>query len=142
MISAMYRRHLRPATRVCAMGAVGLALSLSLTGCASRGSVGQRAAAANRPTASLLIQNNSWDRVTVYISRGGQLWRLGDVSSMAQLRVPAESAGLYADGRTTYLVAHPLAGQAFRSEPFTFPIDGEAVWTIENQASLSHVSIR
>jgi hypothetical protein len=39
-------------------------------------------------------------------------------------------------------VAHPLAGNSFRSEQFMFPSGGVAVWTIENQSGLSHVSVR
>src|SRR5439155_19869203 len=55
----------------------------AMAACASAGSVGQRAAAAAMTPTSIVIENNSWDRVTVYISRGDQLWRLGDVSALA-----------------------------------------------------------
>jgi hypothetical protein len=127
-------RHLVAASMI-----VGAA---TMTACASAGGVGARAAASNNSPTSVVIENNSWDRVTVYISRGEQLWRLGDVGALARTEFPIQRLGFLADGRSTFLVAHPLAGQSFRSEQFMFPSGGIAVWTIENQAGLSHVSVR
>ena len=101
-----------------------------------------RAAALGNSPSSIVVENNSWDRVTVYVSRGDQLWRLGDVSALAHTEFPVQRLGFLADGRSTFLVAHPLAGRSFRSEQFMFPSGGVAVWTIENQSGLSHVSVR
>ena len=115
--------------------------TVMLGACASSGAVG-RAAAASEGSAGLVVENNSWNRVTVYISRGGQLWRLGEVNALEKLRVSPNRIGFVADGRSTFLVAYPLAGDSFRSEPFSFPMGGMAVWTIENQSGLSHVSLR
>jgi hypothetical protein len=126
-------RHLVTASMI--VGAV------TMTACAS-GGVGARAAAWSNSPTSVVIENNSWDRVTVYISRGDQLWRLGDVGALGRTEFPVQRLGFLADGRSTYLVAHPLAGQSFRSEQFMFPSGGIAVWTIENQSGLSHVSVR
>ena len=112
------------------------------TACASTGGVGARAAAAGQSPSSVLVVNNSWDRVTVYISRGDQLWRLGDVSALGKTEFPIHRFGFLADGRSTFFVAHPLAGRSFRSEQFMFPNGGVAVWTIENQSGLSHISLR
>ena len=114
----------------------------SMSACASAGGVGTRAAQYDASPTSVVIENNSWDRVTVYISRGDQLWRLGDVGALARTEFPIQRLGFIADGRSTFLVAHPLAGQSFRSEQFMFPSGGVAVWTIENQSGLSHVSVR
>lgn len=113
----------------------------TMTACAS-GGIGTRAASYDQSPNSVVIENNSWDRVTVYISRGDQLWRLGDVGALAKTEFPVQRLGFIADGRSTYLVAHPLAGNSFRSEQFMFPSGGVAVWTIENQSGLSHVSVR
>ena len=126
-------RHLVVASLVA--GAAGM------TGCASSG-VGLRAQQMDNPPSSIVIENNSWDRVTVYISRGDQLWRLGDVGALTRSEFPVQKLGFFADGRSTFLVARPLAGQQFRSEQFMFPTGGVAVWTIENQSGLSHVSVR
>jgi hypothetical protein len=127
-------RHLVAASMI--VGAV------TMTACASAGGVGTRAAAYGSSPTSVVIENNSWDRVTVYISRGDQLWRLGDVGALARTEFPIQRLGFLADGRSAFLVAHPLAGQSFRSEQFMFPTGGIAIWTIENQAGLSHVSVR
>ena len=113
----------------------------TMSACAS-GGVGTRAAQYGSSPSAVVIENNSWDRVTVYISRGDQLWRLGDVGALARTEFPVQRLGFLADGRSTFLVAHPLAGQSFRSEQFMFPTGGVAVWTIENQSGLSHVSVR
>jgi len=117
-------------------------VAATITACASGGGIGARAATYDQSPNSVVIENNSWDRVTVYISRGDQLWRLGDVGALARTEFPIQRLGFIADGRSTYLVAHPLAGQQFRSEQFMFPSGGVAVWTIENQSGLSHVSVR
>jgi hypothetical protein len=132
-LRAQISRHLVAASMV--LGAA------TMTGCASSG-VGSRAAAFGNSPTSVVIENNSWDRVTVYISRGDQLWRLGDVGALARTEFPVQRLGFLADGRSTFLVAHPLAGQSFKSEQFMFPTGGVAVWTIENQSGLSHVSVR
>ena len=131
---ASLRRYLTTFTLV-----LGSAATLA---CASGGGVGMRAAQSANSPASIVVENNSWDRVTVYVSRGDQLWRLGDVGALGRTEFPIQRFGFLADGRSTYLVAHPLAGRSFRSEQFMFPSGGIAVWTIENQNGLSHVSVR
>jgi hypothetical protein len=113
----------------------------TMSACAS-GGIGTRAAQMQSGASAVVIENNSWDRVTVYISRGDQLWRLGDVGALSKAEFPMQRLGFFADGRTTFLVARPLAGQQFRSEQFMFPQGGIATWTIENQSGLSHVSVR
>jgi hypothetical protein len=40
------------------------------------------------------------------------------------------------------LVARPLAGRAFRSEPLVFAPGATLVWTIENQPAHSYLSVR
>ena len=132
-LRAEMSRHLVAASLI-----VGAA---TMSACAS-GGVGMRAAQYGSSPSAVVIENNSWDRVTVYISRGDQLWRLGDVGALARTEFPVQRLGFLADGRSTFLVAHPLAGQSFRSEQFMFPTGGVAVWTIENQTGLSHVSVR
>src|SRR5438105_797027 len=133
-LRAQLSRHLVAASII--VGAAGM------SACASGGGVGVRARQFDASPTSVVIENNSWDRVTVYISRGDQLWRLGDVGALARTEFPIQRLGFIADGRSTFLVAHPLAGQSFRSEQFMFPSGGIAVWTIENQSGLSHVSVR
>ena len=133
-LRAKMSRHLVAAAMVIGAG--------TMSACASSG-IGAKAQQFNTASASsVVIENNSWDRVTVYITRGDQLWRLGDVGALAKTEFPVTRLGFIADGRSTYLVAHPLAGQSFQSEQFMFPSGGVAIWTIENQSGLSHVSVR
>jgi hypothetical protein len=132
-LRAKLGRHLMSATMI--------AGAATISACAS-GGLGQRVQESNVASSAVVIENNSWDRVTVYITRGDQLWRLGDVGALARTEFPVTRLGFIADGRSTYLVAHPLAGQQFQSEQFMFPTGGVAVWTIENQSGLSHVSVR
>jgi hypothetical protein len=132
-LRALVSRHLVAASMILS--------AASLSACASAG-VGSRAQAYSMSPSAVVIENNSWDRVTVYISRGDQLWRLGDVGALTRMEFPISRLGFIADGRSTFLVAHPLAGHSFKSEQFMFPTGGIAVWTIENQSGLSHVSVR
>ena len=70
-LRAQMSRHLVAASMI-----VGAA---TMSACAS-GGVGTRAAQYGSSPSAVVIENNSWDRVTVYISRGDQLWRLGEAS--------------------------------------------------------------
>ncbi len=89
----------------------------------------------------VLVQNNSWNRITVYIrSEAGALVRLGDVESMNREVFPVKE--ISDDGNVTTFVAHPLAGQSFTSEQFMFPTGTTAVWTVENHTALSSVKVR
>jgi hypothetical protein len=125
-------------------GILALTVSIAaMSACASGGNVGARAAAmGDMGLGAVVVQNNSWDRMTIYISRNGQLWRLGDVEALARGDFPMSDAGFFSEGHNTYLVARPLAGRSFQSETFLFPSGGVATWTIENQTGLSHVSVR
>jgi hypothetical protein len=87
-LRAQLGRHLVAASII--VGAAGM------SACASAG-VGARAQQYDASPTSVVIENNSWDRVTVYISRGDQLWRLGDVGALARtswhIRSPDSSSG-------------------------------------------------
>jgi hypothetical protein len=132
--------RLRAVARRCAT-AVAFVAGASMAACATSGSVGQRAAMLETES-SVVIQNNSWEYVTVYVQRNGTLWRVGDVEAMGKARFSMARFGFMADGGSTSLVARPLAGQAFQSESFIFPVGRTAVWTIENQSAFSHVVVR
>ena len=105
-LRAQLSRHLVAASIV--VGAAGM------SACASGGGVGMRAAQYDASPTSVVIENNSWDRVTVYISRGDQLWRLGDVGALARTEFPIQRLGFIADGRSTFLVAPQFASTMFR----------------------------
>jgi hypothetical protein len=88
----------------------------------------------------VIVENNSWERVTVYVSRDRASWRLGIVEAFTRGRFALVRSGIVADGRQAQLIARPLAGKAFNSD--AFPLSGTVVWTIENQVNLSHISAR
>lgn len=109
----------------------------SLGACASAG----RPARATGPDPNrVVVHNYSLDRVAVYLSRDGGLWRLGDVESLSDGNFQVPRTFTYLD--KIYFVARPLAGRSFRSESFLFPGGTTAVWTIETQVAMSHVVLR
>lgn len=122
-------RRLR--TLACILGAA------SLGACASAGGAGHSAG----PTANrVVVQNYSFERLAVYLSRNGGLWRLGDVESLSDGSFQVPRALMHVD--EVHFVARPLGGRPFRSESFAFPTGATAVWTIETQVAMSHVMLR
>jgi hypothetical protein len=91
----------------------------------------------------VVVSNQSWQRVTVYITQGSMLWRLGDVEARSDRTLPLKNFGRSLMGSTSYFVARPLAGTPFRSEGFEMsPRGGVPIWTIENHTATSFVTIR
>jgi hypothetical protein len=116
--------------------------SATLGACATAGAAGGRTASTTGP-AGVVIENNSWSRVTVYVATpSGQRVRLGDVEGFSRVTFPARRVNLLAGGGGTFLIARPLAGMAFRSETFLPPSNGLVVWTIQNQSAHSYISMR
>jgi hypothetical protein len=92
---------------------------------------------------TLRIENNSWDRITVYAVTGaGQRISLGPVDANDSKTFSSRVFRSLARGSGTYLIARPLAGNPFRSDTFTLPVSGQVVWTVHNQRSLSSLVIR
>jgi hypothetical protein len=112
-----------------------------LAACASGGN-GYHAEEARERPSGLVVENHMWAPVTVYILRSGQPSRLGNIDGLGQRSFSLDKLRFAVDGSDVYLVARPLAGQPFRSEPFTFFRGGTAIWTIENSSQLSHVVLR
>jgi hypothetical protein len=113
----------------------------TLCACATSGNVGSRMNAEAWGGGAIVVENNSWDRVTVYLSREGNPRRIGEVNALSNGTFPVRNIAILPDGRDAMLVARPLAGTPFRSDKFSFN-GGTVVWTIENQTSLSHLSLR
>ena len=92
---------------------------------------------------TLRIENNSWDRITVYaVTGGGQRISLGHVDANDSKTFSSKAIRSLSPGSGTYLIARPLAGDPFRSDTFTLPMSGQVVWTVHNQRSLSRLVIR
>jgi hypothetical protein len=110
----------------------------ALGACATAG----RPEAAPSPIASrVVVRNNSWDHVTLYLGHRGALWRIGDVDGLSDVSFPVPG-WLRPDLDDVYFVARPIGGRSFRSEPFAFSRGTTAVWTIGNQAAASYVALR
>jgi hypothetical protein len=90
-----------------------------------------------------MVNNQSGDRVTVYISQGAETWRLGEVEPYSRRTLPLGNAAMALTGRSVYFIARPLAGRPYRSETFgVSPDGGMPSWTIENYTAFSYVSLR
>jgi hypothetical protein len=112
-----------------------------LPACASSDALSDRGS--SQPGISgLIIRNNNWNDMTVYLVQGGARLRVGEVSGFSQEVFPAARLGMLTGGTGAFLVARPLAGRPFRSENLTFTPGRTLVWTIENQPSHSYLSLR
>ena len=112
----------------------------ALAGCASSGAVKDRDASRPQPS-GLIVRNNNWNSMTVYLVQGGTRVRVGEVAGLSQAVFPVSRLSMLAGGSDLFLVGRPLAGTAFRSERLTFPPTGMLVWTIENQPAHSFLSV-
>jgi hypothetical protein len=118
-----------------------------LGACASGGmgtyaesSVADGADESSEAPSQVVVDNRSWDRVTVYVTESTVVWRLGEVEPMTRRTLPLKKVGRSLLGRTAQFIGRRLAGGAFRSESFGVNAgSGIPTWTIENQAGLSSV---
>jgi hypothetical protein len=130
--------------------ALPLVAAALLGGCASGGTrhlaeqtaPGGSAGSSDAPT-HVVVANHSWERVTVYISQGSAVWRLGEVEANTERRLPLGSFSTALQNGNVFFVGRPLAGVPFRSEAFTADLRGGVpVWTIENYTASSFVIFR
>src|SRR4051812_43152828 len=54
--------------------------------------------------ANIVVKNNSWDRVTVYLVDGETQWRLGDVEASTQRTLTLNGRGSTLMGHSPHLV--------------------------------------
>ncbi|HJU68003.1 MAG TPA: hypothetical protein VJ650_07105 [Gemmatimonadaceae bacterium] len=125
--------------RLCTLMVVGGIAALS--GCATSGVFAGQATPSLEP-AGLTVRNNNWNTMTVYIVQGGARVRVGQVDGFSQQVFPATRLGMLTGGTGAFLVARPLAGQAFRSENLLFTPGRMLVWTIGSQPAHSYLSVR
>jgi hypothetical protein len=91
----------------------------------------------------VIVKNQSGQRVTVFISQGTEIWRIGDVEAYSRSTLSLGVAGTALRDRPSFLIARRLAGSQLRSETFTVGADaGRPVWTIQSYAPSSYVSLR
>jgi hypothetical protein len=111
-----------------------------LSACATVG--GGPSSEASDDSGALVIENNSWSAVTVYLLASGQPWRLGSVESASARSFALDQHRYALSGRDVYLIARPLAGQPFHSDAFVIPMGRTTVWRIENATAMSTLLMR
>ena len=101
-----------------------LLLVLLIAGCGVR----QQGAAEDR-SATVVVENQSWNQMRIYAEAGGQRVRLGIVSgnSTERLRIPGNLVGI---GRDISFLADALAGGEARSFSIYVVPGDEVVITI------------
>jgi hypothetical protein len=134
------RRHvLLPVTMCVLLGACA-------TGGVARNadrSVADVSADASADSAQVVVNNQSGERVTVYISQGSEAWRLGDIEPYSRRTLSLTSVERELVDRSAFLIARRPSGPPFRSESFAVtPDGGMPTWTIESYTPFSYVSFR
>jgi hypothetical protein len=114
----------------------------ALSGCASGGIGVDLDPQESEPSGALMVQNRSWKPMTVYVSKSGELRRLGDVEASSGRVFTLDQLPFTVDGRDGYLVARPLAGEPIRSEAFAFSQGRTTVWTIEKASTMTRLVVR
>jgi hypothetical protein len=121
-----------------------------LSACASGGAGGGTGPAVTSADAEpievpthVVVNNRSWDQVTVFLTFGTVEWRLGEVEPMTERTLPLKHMSRAVVGRTVQLMGRRLAGGSLRSEGFDVnPGGGVPTWTIENNGAFSFVLLR
>lgn len=93
-------------------------------------------------TGGLVVRNNNWSAMTVYVAGGVGFRRLGEVEGLSERFFSPNKLGTLTSDMHAILVARPLAGTPFRSEPLAFAPGRTLVWTIQNQPALSYLTVR
>lgn len=131
-------RALRTSTLAAAAAAI-----LTLGACASGG--GNGAAPADRSShmreATVVVQNQNWQDVVVYVVQSGHRMRLGMVTAMttSKFRLPQRFLGSASDIR---LLADPIGStQGYQTEGLRVLAGQQVAFNVQNRMSLSSVAI-
>jgi hypothetical protein len=119
------------------------ALALSFTACASGPAAGPQTAPAAPlgSQAQVQVTNNNWSDMRVYVERSGMRQRLGTVTSMGTRTFDIPRTML-SGASSVRLIADPIgANQGFVSHPLQVSPGQQVNFTIENQMSISNISI-
>jgi len=120
--------------------AAALLASASLAACAP--ALSQTDEYSYRETdATLVVQNNNWTDMTLYVLRDGTRARIGAVNGLGQARFKLSSA-LVGGAGDIRILADPLgAGERFVSHPLNIMPGQEVRLRLENNIALSSYSI-
>jgi hypothetical protein len=90
----------------------------------------------------VLVDNQSFSDMNVFVERDGRLFRLGTV--MSKQAAPFLLTHRMLGGATAYrLVADPIGSlEKIRTQPIRVERDARTYWTLEPTGWLSHVVVR
>lgn len=117
------------------------ALAVAASGCAPGAARSAGASPIDPDPTGILVENNNWADMNVYLERSGSRMRLGTVTAASRrlFRVPRAWSGIAATFR---LIADPIGG---RNVYITAPVQvtpGQRVnFSIENRVNISSVWI-
>ena len=117
--------------------AVAVALTMGACGPANR----QAAEQEQSDRATLLVENNNWQDMTLYLLRDGMRTRLGSVTAMGRGRFVLPAAAVMGSGDVR-IVADPLgSSQVWTSQPIHVMPGQHVRFKLENNVHLSSYSV-
>lgn len=119
------------------------ALAMAVIGCApaTRGAGAGAGMASAEPT-TLIVENNNWSDINVYVLRSGSRIRLGTVTSITKRRFTLP-AGLSTASGDLRLIADPIGStRVYMSPPIQFSEGDAIIWRIENYLPMSSYMTR
>lgn len=122
--------------RNCVLGAV-LATALAGSGCAPATKNGGGESSYINDSATMVVENNNWHDMTVYLVRNGTRSRLGSVPSMGRANFVL-GPGLIGGSGEIRLLADPLGStRKFLSEPILVFPGRQVRFKVENNLAIS-----
>jgi hypothetical protein len=119
---------------------VAVATAATLGACAP--AMEQAELAAPESQTTLIVQNNNWSDMVIYLARGPSRARLGSVTSMATAKFKisdAMSGGGYGDVR---IIADPIGGNRTYTSPVINIVPGSQVEIrLQNNIQISSFSV-
>lgn len=116
-----------------------LAASASLAACAP--AMSSDGAATMPEQTALVVDNNNWTDMTLYVLRDGMRVRIGSVTALSKARFRLSDALIGGAGDVRILADPLAAGDRFVSHPLTILPGQEVRLRLENNIALSSYSV-
>ena len=95
----------------------------------------------NARGAWLVVENNNWQDMALYILRSGSRWRIGSVPSFTKARFALNDSLIGGTGEIQ-LMADPIGSNArFISEPLVVQAGQQVSFRLENNLAVSSYSV-
>lgn len=117
------------------------ALAISTSGCAPAAAGSAAESRIDPDPTAILVENNNWSDMTVYVERAGSRTRLGTVTAATSrlFRLPRAIAGIAATFR---LIADPVGSrEVYVTAPVQVTPGQRVNFSIQNQVNISSVWI-